>query len=219
MWLAEEAVCAVPDVANIWPSPPFVDLSTVPAGEVAIRLPDSRKAQLIRGRSFAPRGRLRAALRGRSWRSPGARLGRVLFHLERYGIEAPRLFAFGQRLTSFACIEWFVLHTPPAAIAEKLSHDYSKQLGRLLRQLHDAGCRPSGDPVMVFGTNPHACVRDVRAIRLVRRLSKRDRANDLKWLLTSIPTAMKSAIEEGYHAPEARRPNSTTPMIPAGKIR
>src|SRR5207248_942677 len=99
VWLAGEAVCAVPDVAAIWPRP----ATTAPfyggdAGTFPVRLADGHDVVLIRGRSFAPLGRLRAWLRGRPWRSPGVTLGRVLFHLERYGVAAPRLLAFGQRL-------------------------------------------------------------------------------------------------------------------------
>ena len=87
VWLVGEAVCAVPEIAATWPSPaeaaPFYGREP---GSFSIRLGDGRAAMLLRGRSYTPFSRLYAWVRGRPWRSPGATLGRVLFHLERYGI-------------------------------------------------------------------------------------------------------------------------------------
>ncbi len=69
VWLAGEAVCAVPDVAAVWPTravgPPHYGGEP---GMFSVRLPDGRPAVLVRGRSVAPLGRLRAWLRGRPWR-------------------------------------------------------------------------------------------------------------------------------------------------------
>jgi hypothetical protein len=91
----------VPEVAAVWPrpvlGPPFYGFG--PAGASLVRFA-GRDAVLVRGSSSAPLGRLRAWLRATPWRSPGATIGRVLFHLARYGVPAPRLLAFGQRLTS-----------------------------------------------------------------------------------------------------------------------
>jgi hypothetical protein len=114
VWVAGEAVCAVPEIAASWPKDALVaPFYGCEPGEAPVTLPDGRKAFLIRGRSFAPFARLSAWVRGRPWRSPGVTLGRVLFHLERYGIPAPRLLAFGQHFTGRASAEWFALHTPP----------------------------------------------------------------------------------------------------------
>jgi hypothetical protein len=220
VWVAGEAVCAVPDVAAGWPTPavgaPFYDSEP---GTVATRLADGRAAHLIRGRSVAPLGRLAARLRGRPWRSPGVTLGRVLFHLERYGVPAPRLLAFGQRLTGPTSAEWFALHTPPADAVVDPSHAVAEQLGRRLLQLHDAGCRPAGDPLPVFGIDRvGVCVRDVTAIRLVRRVTDRDRTNDLHRLLAALAPARQAAAEVGYQA-GASEPKPTNRLIPVSVSR
>lgn len=115
VWLADEAVCAIPEIATIWPRPavaaPFYHCEP---GTIQIQMADGREATLVRGRSFAPFGRLRAFLRGRPWRSPGANVGRELFDKQRYGIPAPRLYAFGQRLTGRCTAEWFALYETEA---------------------------------------------------------------------------------------------------------
>jgi hypothetical protein len=112
VWLADEAVCAIPEIAAIWPKPavsaPFY---SCPSGTISIQLADGRAAKLIRGRSFAPFSRLIAWLRGKSWRAPGMALARDLFQRERYGQPGPKLYAFGQRFTGRATAEWFVLHS------------------------------------------------------------------------------------------------------------
>jgi hypothetical protein len=187
VWLAGEAVCAVPDVAAVWPSPaitaPFYD---GPVGaESRVELADGRPAVLLRFRTFAPVARFAARLRGRSWRSPGATLGRVLFHLERYGIPAPRLFAFGQRETSAASAESFVLHAPPVGSppTEWLHHstcaDVKRQCEALLHRLHAAGCRLAGrsNPFRVDAAG-RVSVGDPRGVRLDRKLSPRARRAD-----------------------------------------
>lgn len=188
VWLAGEAVCAVPDVAANWPTPavcaPFYGDA---ADTRSLTLPDGRPAELVTGTTIAPFGRLAAWLRGRPWRSPGVTLGRVLFHLDRYGIPAPQLFAFGQRETGPASAEWFALHEPPAGrpLADWQStnpptdrrEDVLDQCRRLLTELHDAGCRPAG-PVFWVDDDDRVSVGGVRNIRIVRRISARDRRRD-----------------------------------------
>lgn len=188
VWLAGEAVCAVPDVAADWPTPaacaPFYHSA---AGTQPFTLPDGRPAVLVTGTSFAPLGRLVARLRGRPWRSPGATLGRVLFHLDRYGLPAPRLFAFGQHETGAASAEWFALYEPPAGrpLADWLAtnppadrrSDVLDQCERLLTELHDAGCRPTG-AVFWVDDDDRVSVGGVKSIRIVRRISAGDRRRD-----------------------------------------
>jgi tRNA A-37 threonylcarbamoyl transferase component Bud32 len=200
VWVAGEAVCAVPNVAATWPTTPLCyPYYGGEPGTSAIRLPDGREAHLIRGRSFAPLGRLRAWLRGRPWRSPGVTLGRVLFHLERYGISAPRLFAFGQRFTGPASAEWFALHSPPAQLAAYPDAATAEQLGRCLRRLHDAGCRVTGYPLAVFGVDAGGVsVRDVAGIALSRRITDSAREHDLDRLLAAIPVPSRPSAEAGY---------------------
>ena len=116
-------------------------------------------------------------MRGRPWRSPGATLGRVLFHLERYGLPAPRLLAFGQRLTGPASADWFALYEPPAGrpLAEWLATNptaerreaVTRQCDRLLSQLRAASCRPAG-PVFWVDADDRVTVGGVRHVRIVR---------------------------------------------------
>ena len=212
VWVAGEAVCAVPDVAAHWPK----DAITAPfygcePGTLAVRLPDGRDAILIRGRAVAPFGRFGAWIRGRTWRSPGVTLGRVLFHLERYGIPAPRLLAFGQRITGRASSEWFALHTPAAApLPAELDMETAEFLGHLLRQLHDSGCVVCGEAREVFGLDERGvCIRDVTAVRL-SRLTHRDSSRDLGRLLVAIQPANWEATEAGYRSEDHadRRPKT-----------
>jgi len=120
VWLAGEAVCAIPEIAAMWPkpavAPPFYSCDP---GTIRIQLPDGRPATLMRGRSFAPLARFRAFLRGKPWRSPGVKLGRDLFQKQRYGLPAPRLYAFGQRRTGRCSAEWFALYESDAEFTTK----------------------------------------------------------------------------------------------------
>lgn len=178
VWLAEEAVCAVPAVAAAWPRPavcaPFYG---EPPGTRRVTLPDGSAAELVTGTSVAPLARLKAWVRGRPWRSPGATLGRVLFHLERYGLPAPRLLAFGQRLTGRTTADWFALYEPPAGqpLADWLAtnppadrrESVTRQCDHLLAQLHDASCRPVG-PVLWVDADDRVTAGGVGHVRIVR---------------------------------------------------
>ena len=197
VWVAGEAVCAVPDIAASWPQPAI----TAPyygcePGTLPILLPDGRAAVLIRGKACAPVGRFNAWIRGRSWRSPGATLGRLLFHLERYGIPAPRLLAFGQRLTGPVTAEWFALHTGGASPLPKLlDHVKAEQLGGLLRQLHEAGCSVGKTLLQIFGIDDRGlCVRDLTAIRIARCEARRE----LEQLLDALSPWVRKAALAGY---------------------
>ncbi|VTT97343.1 hypothetical protein : Lipopolysaccharide core heptose(I) kinase OS=Pseudomonas bauzanensis GN=CF98_17255 PE=3 SV=1: Kdo [Gemmataceae bacterium] len=215
VWVAGEAVCAVPDVAAIWPRPavaaPFYDSEPAVLRTV---LRDGREGVLIRGRSVAPLGRLVARLRGRPWRSPGVTLGRVLFHLERYGVPAPRLFAFGQRLAGRATAEWFALHELPGdAVPGSVEPHTAEQLGRVLRLLHDAGCRPVGEPLAAYGVSARGvAVRDVTRVRLVRKVSRQARVHDLASLVASVPEWSRAAAEAGYLAGPRERMVARSPV-------
>lgn len=199
VWLAGEAVCAVPEAVAAWPqdpiSPPFYGGRP---GTFDVQFA-GRPAVLVRGRSWAPLGRLLARLKGRPWRSPGATLGRVLFHLERYGIPAPRLLAFGQRLVGWAGAEWFALHTPPAEpLPINPDERTCEHLGRLLRRLHDAGCRLDPVSLSAFGgSGPDVSVRTVSAVRLARvsaAVRRRERDQLAAWL----PASVRAAFDAGY---------------------
>lgn len=203
VWVAGESVCAIPQVAASWPRPavaaPYYGGEP---GTFTLQLPDGREALLIRGRSHSPLGRFHAWIRGRSWRSPGVTLGRLLFHLERYGIPAPRLLAFGQRFTSPFITEWFALHTPPyEPIAARPEAATAEELGRLLRRLHEAGCSVVGNPLASFGCDPGGIgVRDVQAIRIAK-----PRASvELRCLLAALSPWVRPAAYAGYRPGQER---------------
>jgi tRNA A-37 threonylcarbamoyl transferase component Bud32 len=213
VWLAGEKVCAVPDVAEHWPEPavgpPFYDQ---PPGVETLRMPDGRAAVLIRGRSIAPWGRLRAWLRGRSWRSLGVTLGRLAFHLERYGIPAPRLLAFGQRMNGLAATDWFIVHTPSASlILECVSSEEAGRLGQLLRRLHDAGCSLTGDPLLTFGRGSGGfCVRELAGVLIREPNAERE----LSLLVKIFPEAVRAAAIAGYRADPEVQPRSESRITP-----
>ena len=219
VWVAGEAVCAVPDVAAIWPKPaiasPFYGGEP---GSFIVQLLNGSKAVLVRGRSFAPFGRFKAWLRGRSWRSPGVTLGRLMFQLERYGIPAPRLLAFGQRVTGWTTAEWFALHTPVAdPIGNSPDASTAEAIGRMLRQLHDAGCTVAENPLTVFGLNGNGiCIRGLIPIRIAQP----DVESELGRLLSVLSPSAREAAKVGYRsgAISARGIASVPERSPANRL-
>lgn len=206
VWLAGEAACVVPELADSWPNPadgePFY--SDKPAHFLCmdtIDISNGQRCCLVRDRSSAPLSRLIARLRGKLYRSQGLVLSRVLFHLDRYGVPVPRILAFGQKLTTQRHTESFVLFEPPQGSltlkdwyrTPTTSESRSRILettGLLLRQLHEAGCRLD----LPFAEEPcfHVTERDpltpvvlgaVRSVRLVRRSSERGQLRDVCRLL------------------------------------
>ena len=207
VWVAGEAVCAVPSVAAVWPEPAIAEpYYGCEPGTYPIRLLDGRDAVLVRGRSVAPFGRLQAWLKGRSWRSPGVTIGRVLFHLERYGIPAPRLLAFGQRFTGPTTTDWFALHTPPAApINSQPRLAVAAQLGRVLRQLHDAGCSAGKHSLNIFGLEKGCvCVRDPKAISIANA----DTGRELRCFLSALSPWVRKAAEMSYRSGQETAPKT-----------
>jgi tRNA A-37 threonylcarbamoyl transferase component Bud32 len=226
VWLAGEAVCAVPEVADSWPTPavcppfypdPAADgLPQTP--EEWVTLPGGRRALLVRFATFDPPGRLVAAVRERPWRSPGATAARVLFHLQRHGVPAPELLAFGQLSRSAMRADSFVLYEPlPAAVpvAVRLTQlpgdrqtrrDLLHCCGAVLRGLHDAGCRPepARGPLLVAAEN--VAVDSPFAVRLVKRLSPSARAADLRLFLRSdlpgLGRTDRLRVVRGYLGPD-----------------
>jgi tRNA A-37 threonylcarbamoyl transferase component Bud32 len=190
VWLAGEAVCAVPEIAAQWPrlaiAPPFYGFG--PDGASQVRFA-GRDAILVRGRCSAPLGRFRARLRSMPWRSPGVTIGRVLFHLERYGVPAPRLFAFGQRLTGITTAEWFALYETPSGVPLRTwrrtaplsaRREVLETITGCLAKLHAAGCVLI-DPRSAFALDGGTVsIADPRTVRIVRSVSASARRRDLR---------------------------------------
>lgn len=226
VWVAGEAVVAIPEVAADWPTPaeclPFYPPSpavTPPHGKREhVTMPGGRSAVLVRFHTADPVGRMVAAVRERPWRSPAATAARILFHLQRHGLPAPRLLAFGQRYTSAVAAESFLCaDMPPTAVA--LSTFLSRptttpaasaavlaECGRLLRRLHDAGLRPvsvasPNDALFVVSDDDSASVAvgSPFAVKLVKRVSDSQRAADLKRLIAPLDRTAGGWVSGGYH--------------------
>jgi hypothetical protein len=175
-----ERVCAVPEVAGaLQADSATAALYDQAADGRSLSLPDGRRGQLQVRRYRLPFARWWAALRGRSWRSPELRAARLLFHLERHGIPAPKLLAYGQTVPAMAPARAFLLVEP--LVARPIGRGDAASARHLLDRLHDAGCRltaigPNGEP---FGMTRRAIVRDVHRVQLVKRLTtgraRRDR--------------------------------------------
>ena len=175
-----ETVCAIPEVADlIGRDLPVAFLYNVARNGETVQLPCGRTGALRVGRYRHPFGRWWAALRGRSWRSPELQAARLLFHLERHGIPAPKLLAYGQTLPRFAPASSFLLSEPTPA-AGLGPHD--RQGARdLLDQLHAAGCvltdlGAAGEPFGVIDSR--VVIRDVSRLRLCKRLTRHRIAHD-----------------------------------------
>lgn len=222
-WLAGEAVVVTPELTGLWPKPiirePFYPAkpTPTPAGghREWVTFGDGRQAVLVRFHTVAPFGRLLAALRERSWRSPAVSAARVLFHLQRHGIPAPTLLAFGQRMISRSTAESFLVAEPQLAsvsveccLADRsLSVTQRRALlgecGRMLRQLHDAGCRPdvdrtANDPLFMATPAGEVGVGSPFAVRLCKRVADTARRADLRDLTVGLSHPDRLRVLRGY---------------------
>lgn len=204
LWLEGETVCVIPEMRDLWPYPvsghPFYqDVpsdSTRACQEEWLTFADNTRAILQRFQSFAPLARLVAMIRERPWRSPATRQARVLFHLERHGIDGPRLLGFGQRLLSQTCADSFVVFEPlpnsqslfdrlddlPAHSDERRT--LLREVGTMLRKLHNVRCRLGcvrpGDAVFLASVSRplQLAVESPSSVRLVKKVRTRGRVSD-----------------------------------------
>lgn len=222
VWLAGEAVCALPEVATAWPRPaaaaPFYVAGEVAAAvEEAVTLPGGRRATLTRFRTADPLGRALAALRERPWRSPGALAARVLFHLDRHAIPAARLLAFGQRFAGRVTADSFVLteaapDRAPLSVAlanptrtPAARRDLLRMCGEFLARLHAAGLRlvpgGTGRPVLALAAGVPR-VESPQGVKLCRGMPDCLRVKDLARLFAcevpGLSRAERAAVVRGY---------------------
>jgi tRNA A-37 threonylcarbamoyl transferase component Bud32 len=124
----------------------------------------------------SPFARWWQTIRGKAWRSDELKLARLLFHLERYGITAPKLLAYGQR-TAQLNAESFVLYE--VLEAEPIQRAYQVEALDLLDSLHRANCLLNdGD---AFGIrNGQVIVSDPTQLQLCRRLSAKQMTHNLR---------------------------------------
>jgi Lipopolysaccharide kinase (Kdo/WaaP) family len=211
VWLAGEAVCANPDVAKQWPrpaiAPPFYDRLVEDGERLELATLPGRPATLLRFRTNEPAGRVVAWLRGKSWRSPAARLSRLFFHLQSAGVPVPRLLAFGQRPDRAFSADSFLLHGLSAgtpALADWIArHGEDREallaeLGGILRTAHDAGCTlgtvTQSAFVLLANGRPRLVVDPTRGARLHRTCTDRLRAGDL----ATIAPGDRAIVLDGY---------------------
>ena len=165
-----ETVCAIPAVAD--------DLRS----EAVIRqLHDSTRstppAMLPAGTHWTASeyglslGRVWAALRRKPWRSAELKLARLVMHLERYGIPAPRIVAYGQKSNGRAVTAFVAYTGSPAGEALPLPE--------LVRKLHAAGVvlrelPASATPFAI--ADGMAVIRDPACFQLAKRPTAKQRA-------------------------------------------
>jgi len=177
--LAGETVCAIPSIAGELEPPEIIE-RLYDSNQHTRELTFTAGTGMLQTTKYRfPIGRLWSGLRGKSWRSKELRTARLLFHLERFGITAAKLLAYGQRINGPFAASAFVLSRPiecdPPTFAD------ADRLRTLLNQLHAAGCqlRGIGDYGEPFGMKDGvAVVRDISRLRLNRRLSDREMARD-----------------------------------------
>jgi len=209
VWLDGEALCAIPEVAgDLQDERLRSQLYDVCNPGVVFRLPSGRGGRLQVGRSRIDLERLWSLARRRTWRSPELRIARLLFHLKRHRIPAPRLLAFGQRARGIGGTESFVLAEPHSAEATpllvwcggaislvdnsqcgKLRGQVLDSLADLLRRLHDAGCiierlGPQGEPFAVDADPgpPTVVLADVARLRYRGQVRRKDVRADVRRL-------------------------------------
>jgi hypothetical protein len=162
---------------------------------IAVDLDGVRGAVLERSREARSAGALLGNLLGRPWRTAHLRQARLLFHLERHGIPAAELLAFGQKATGLASCRSFLLYRPDPAAVPLAADEWrtaAAPVGDLVRRLHDAGCalrhgtgacHPPFDR-RVSGGLVVASPRDVVYRRRVsRRRRRRDAVAVAAWLV------------------------------------
>ncbi|MCU0703158.1 MAG: lipopolysaccharide kinase InaA family protein [Fimbriiglobus sp.] len=224
VWLAGERVVAIPEVASDWPKPaecppfypPTPTKTPLHGHREWVTMPNGTEAVLVRFQTTDPFGRLMSVVRERPWRSPAAIAARVLFHLQRHAIPAPRLLAFGQRLTSRTVAESFLCAEMPRGVSS-LSAFLSRpettpseraavlrECGRLLSDLHKAGLRPidsasPNDPLFVVGVDHAVSVGSPFAVRLVRRITQAERTADLARFVSPLDPVASGWVNSGYH--------------------
>jgi tRNA A-37 threonylcarbamoyl transferase component Bud32 len=178
-----ETVCAVPAAAGCLDSPPVIAALYDPANDGrTMAFGIGATGRLVVSRYRSPIGRWWAAIRQRAWRSPELRTARLLLHLERHGIPAPRLIAYGQTSPSVRTAGAFVFFRPVSA-RPVTAHD-APAVRNLFCQLHAAGVHWRGsDCPLPFGiADGTAVVTDPRALSLTKRLGARQVARDFRRL-------------------------------------
>ena len=212
VWLADEAVCVIPELVAVWPTPavcePFYPTHAAidePSTQEWVTFPSGHRGLVVRFASTDPIGRFVAATRERPWRSPATVAARILIQLQRSGISAPRLLAFGQRFTSPISAQSFVLYEPvPKAVLITPRRALLRECVSLLRRLHDAGCRLAPGHAFVVA-NGTAAVESPFAVRLAKNLGDAARCADLRQLVRGLARTDHARAVRAYLGETADR--------------
>jgi hypothetical protein len=201
IWLAQEAVCVTTEAAQWWPktsaAPDFYGGAphdttwTLPSGEMGYRL---------RGCSLLSLKSLWNGLRRCPISSPAQHWARLLIHLQRHRVPAPRLLAFGHRPRSWHSVEWFLLYAPYSAPCGFDDDRLLRELGRLLRRLHGAGCllTPSSIFQSISSHNNKLYISQIKQIIFDKNVSDFRKRKNILTILDYFPTHAQKVIIYGY---------------------
>jgi tRNA A-37 threonylcarbamoyl transferase component Bud32 len=177
-----ETVCAIPSVAaELKNSEVIAALYDPKNDECPFPLSGGRVGILQVGRYARTLARSWAAIRGKNWRAPEVQAARLLFHLERFGVSAPKLLAYGQIVPRLRRASSFLLFEATKATRPLLPGD-RVAAQQLMTRLHEIGCHLVGAinadcPFEMDGDE--AVVSDVAGLRLVRRVTPEQARRDL----------------------------------------
>ena len=201
IWLAQEAICVTTEAARWWPhaaaAPPFYGISS---GDTLWTLPSGETGYLLRGCSFLGMKGWWNRLRWRPLPSPAQRWARLLIHLQRHKVPAPRLLAFGHRPRSWHSVEWFVLCAPYSVPCSFDDDRLLKDLGRLLRRLHHASCLliPSPDSLPFGIISNRLYINQIRRVFYDKNISDRKIRKNIHAVLDYFPKCSRKFIIYGY---------------------
>jgi tRNA A-37 threonylcarbamoyl transferase component Bud32 len=161
IWLDGEALCVTREfqeeagrIPGWLPIPSKPSRLSNHVHRQTVTLPKRRRACLVRRHAGSLLGWLWCKLRGKVFNSPELEQAGTLFRLQRYGVQAPRLLAVGQKHRKPWRIESFLLTEPvlhAVGLEEWLAGDYCpldevrhrhrvlRLAGDVLRRIHTAG--------------------------------------------------------------------------------
>ncbi len=203
LWLDGEALCVTPAFAAELAGrvPHWLRLGDAGWGldgvrTSAVALGHGRLGTLTRRSCRRPLAALGGMLRHSRPTSPELARAALLFRLERHGVAAPRLLAFGQRLLWPWRAQSFLLTETPVGLVSLA--DWLRaasgparrmalaQAARLLRRLHDAGCSlaaAEGLAVRAVGGTVSVLLANLDGVRRAREPRSRLAARDLRRLI------------------------------------
>lgn len=234
VWLDGEALCVTPEFKATLgeETPSWLRLDPAHGSgrprvhRTTISLPGSVRGVLTHRRCRDLVGWLTSWMRPRHRSSPELDQAVTLFRLQRFGVRTPRLLAFGQRRSRLGMTDSFLLTealTEIIPLADWLDGEYRPGLppctrrlrwqvlhaaGRLVRQVHEAGCRLGypldtklvrGDTLFLQarpGQDPIVVLNNLERIRRRRHLPREMAFLDLAALRCRLaPTSMRRTDE------------------------